>query len=120
MSIYHPAYFFYPILPYLRCPKNIDQGYELTPGPESAGIRIAQFWFADDGALIPRDVAGLQSMLDACGVVAMITGLEITVKGKEKTAYSAVEWVKDGRGQWKERDMIERKLVSMTEQRCRS
>jgi ribonuclease HI len=100
-----------PLILVQRILSKIDQGYELTPGPESASVRVAQLWFADDGALLARDMAGLQSMLDACGIVAMITGLEIKVKGKEKTAYSAVEWVKDSRGHWTERDMIGCKLL---------
>ena len=62
---------------------------------------VPQVFFADDGAFLAEDVAGLQMAFDAVWVAARITGLQIKVKPDgSKTAWMGVYW--DGEGKAKE------------------
>ena len=49
-------------------------------------------FYADDSCIVTSDLATLQLAMDCMSVLTKILGLNLTIKGKKKTAWSGVYW----------------------------
>ena len=66
---------------------------------------IGQLLYADDACLLAETPHELKRMLQCYWVVATMSGLTVTVKGKRKTAWAGTYWTRDDRGRRVERDI---------------
>eukprot|EP00966_Prymnesium_polylepis_P293769 6784244-Prymnesium_polylepis.1 len=67
-----------------RAVRQLCKGYEMENGDDAPIL-----FFADDASMISNSIAGLQLAFDCCWTVAKACGLQVKIKGKSKTAFTA-------------------------------
>ena len=85
-----------------RVVEKACKGYGFTLDPTR---HVCQGWFADDACLLASSPHELRKMMECCWMIANMSGLQINVKGKKKTAWSGTYWTVDKRGKEVERDI---------------
>ena len=78
------------IAPRQKAVQRRCRGFQVQEGESG---NIPQVYFADDGVFLTNSFADLQVIYDINWIMARMVGLQIKVKGAEKTAYSAVRYV---------------------------
>ena len=70
---------------------------KLCPGAKMRmdGRRLGSLWYADDGAMFADSLAELRLALECTWLMTKMLGLSLQVKGKRKSAWSAVYWEGD-------------------------
>ena len=80
------------IAPMQKAVTQLCRGFKVGERP---GGSVPQVYFADEGAFLTNSLADLHAIHDINWIMARMMGIEIKVKGLDKTAYSAVQY-KDG------------------------
>ena len=66
---------------------------------------ICEGWYADDACLSASSPHELRKMMECCWMIAQMSGLQINIKGKKKTAWAGTYWTVDKRGMTVEKDI---------------
>ena len=68
--------------------------------------RITSLWYCDDACLLSDSPQELLLMMECCWMIAQMSGLTVTIKGKKKTAWMGTYWDTNEQGRPAEKDII--------------
>ena len=68
--------------------------------------RITSLWYCDDACLLSASPQELLLMMECCWMIAQMSGLKVTIKGKKKTAWMGTYWDTNEQGCKVEKDIV--------------